>query len=68
MFRNYRQIFDKVLFDDRTNVFMHGCLCVALSRVRAANDIRILNEPSRFYVDGFARVSNVVFKSLLTVD
>ncbi|CAB1097480.1 unnamed protein product [Ectocarpus sp. CCAP 1310/34] len=59
------QTLDKVLFDNRTDVFMHGCLYVALSRVRAANDIRILVEPCRVSADGFARVLNVVYKSLL---
>ena len=59
------QTLDKVLFDNRTDVFVHGCLYVALSRVRAAKDIRILVEPCRVSTRGFARVVNVVFKTLL---
>lgn len=59
------QTLDRVLFDNRVDVFMHGCLYVALSRVREAKDIRILVEPCRVSARGFARVVNVVYKTLL---
>lgn len=51
------QTLDKVLFDNRTDVFMHGCLYVALSRVRAAKDIRIVVQPCRVSARGFASKS-----------
>lgn len=62
-----RTLLDKVVFDNRLDVFMHGYLyVVALSRVRAAKDIRILVDLLPDWPDKiFARVSNVVYKPLL---
>lgn len=59
------QTLDKTCFDLTRHPFAHGHLYVGLSRVRKSDDIIILTTSDRIDHDGFAKVHNVVFKSLL---
>ena len=52
---------DRVAIDFRTDVFAHGQLYTALSRIRNRSDAKILVDPIKF--DG--SVTNVVYESLL---
>ena len=56
---------EKACFDLRRDAFAHGHVYVGLSRVRRSADLRILATADRIDHDGFAKVNNVVFKSLL---
>lgn len=60
------QTLDRVLIDLRRDSFTHGCLYVALSRVRNSHSLRTLTTPTRITEEGWARTANVVYRSLLS--
>ena len=55
----------RVMLDLRRNPFVHGCLYVALSRVRHSSDIMIMSTPAKITAQGWARTANVVRQALL---
>ncbi|CAN0439159.1 unnamed protein product, partial [Ectocarpus fasciculatus] len=59
------QTLDRVCFDLSRHPFAHGHVYVGLSRVRKSADMIIFTTPDRIDDNGFARVHNVVFMSLL---
>lgn len=62
------QTVDRMCFDLRRHPFAHGHLYVGLSRVRKSADMLILTTDDRVDENGYAKVCNVVFKSLLPTD
>lgn len=59
------QTLNTVGVDLRNDVFAHGQLYVALSRVRSSNNIRVLVPVNRV-IDGVAHCANVVHKQLIS--
>lgn len=59
------QTLNRVLFDVRENVFSHGALYVALSRVRKFSNIAFLITNEKIAEDGGILLKNIVYKDIL---
>ena len=62
--RSQGQTLSRVIFDMWCNPFVHGCLYVALSRVRRSSDIMIMSTPAKITAQGLARTANFARQAL----
>jgi len=59
------QTINKLLFDARENIFSHGGLYVALSRVRKFSNIAfVINEESVGTNEDYILLKNIVYKEI----
>lgn len=59
------QTLSRVLFDVREDVFSHGALYVALSRVQKFSSISLITKKDKVLNDGGVMLKNIVYREVL---